>query len=93
MSRRLDAGSLRAALAAETVGRIDLQVLEAVDSTNAHLMQQPAVAPGRMAVCFARSQTEGRGRRGRTWISPDGKGIYLSVGWTFESLQIGRAHV
>ena len=83
----LDAHSLRAALPVATVARIDLEVFESIDSTNAHLMRQPATVPGRMAVCVARSQTAGRGRQGRDWISPDGRGIYLSVGWTFEQLR------
>ena len=83
----LDAHSLRAALPVATVARIDLEVFESIDSTNAHLMRQPATVPGRMAGCVARSQTAGRGRHGRDWISPDGRGIYLSVGWTFEQLR------
>lgn len=33
-------------------------------------------------VCFAELQTNGRGRRGRTWVSPFAKNISLSVGFT-----------
>ena len=33
------------------------------------------------AIVSAESQTKGRGRRGRDWVSPAGKGVYLSVIW------------
>src|SRR5690606_31411421 len=35
-------------------------------------------------VCLAEFQTAGRGRRGRSWISPFGKNIYLSMVWAFD---------
>src|ERR1700678_992404 len=31
------------------------------------------------AVVFAESQTKGRGRMGRTWVSPAGKGLWFTV--------------
>lgn len=34
-------------------------------------------------VCLAEMQTAGRGRRGREWVSPFAKNIYLSVAWNF----------
>lgn len=33
------------------------------------------------AIVSAQSQTSGRGRRGRDWVSPAGKGVYLSIVW------------
>ena len=48
-----------------------------VDSTNTYL-KSPSDAPdGTVAV--TEEQTAGRGRRGRTFESPAGKGVYLSV--------------
>lgn len=35
-------------------------------------------------VCLAESQTQGRGRMGRTWVSPFGRNLYLSVLWRLE---------
>jgi len=33
------------------------------------------------AIVSAAEQTSGRGRRGRDWVSPAGKGVYLSIVW------------
>lgn len=33
------------------------------------------------AIVTADAQSAGRGRRGRSWVSPPGKGVYLSVVW------------
>lgn len=59
-----------------------IDLLGAVDSTNARLAASRPV-PHRRAV-VAEGQTSGRGRRGRNWLSPLGGGIYLSLGWHFE---------
>jgi BirA family biotin operon repressor/biotin-[acetyl-CoA-carboxylase] ligase len=42
--------------------------------------QQPASA----WVCLAEYQTAGKGRRGRTWVSPFGHNIYVSLLWRFQ---------
>lgn len=44
------------------------------------------------AIVSADRQTHGRGRRGRDWVSPGGKGIYLSAVWRpkMGAEQIGR---
>lgn len=34
-------------------------------------------------VCVAEYQSAGRGRRGRTWVSPYGHHLYFSLFWTF----------
>lgn len=36
-------------------------------------------------VIFAEQQTAGRGRRGRTWVSPLGRNIYMSTIWRFSA--------
>ena len=54
-----------------------------VDSTNARLMelarQEQGLENGH--TCLAELQSQGRGRRGRTWQSPIGGNIYLSQYW------------
>jgi BirA family biotin operon repressor/biotin-[acetyl-CoA-carboxylase] ligase len=43
-------------------------------------MSNLAPAGEKVHVCFAEMQTAGKGRRGRSWISPFGENIYLSIG-------------
>ena len=56
-----------------------LDTFLAVDSTN-RVASAAGVAP---YACLAEMQTAGRGRRGREWVSPFAKNIYLSVAWQF----------
>src|SRR5690606_20325690 len=60
-----------------------LTIHEEVDSTNTWIRTLHEGAR-HGAVCLAERQTHGRGRRGRSWISPFGRNIYLSLGWQFE---------
>jgi BirA family biotin operon repressor/biotin-[acetyl-CoA-carboxylase] ligase len=56
-----------------------------LDSTNSWLLRRLAagtVTPG--TACLAEQQSQGRGRRGRAWISPFGRNLYCSLGWEFE---------
>jgi BirA family transcriptional regulator, biotin operon repressor / biotin---[acetyl-CoA-carboxylase] ligase len=76
----LDAGRIRAELPAEVYGRIGrLEVLPETDSTNTRVLASDRPV-GELVVCVAEFQSAGRGRRGRTWTSPPGGGICLSVG-------------
>ena len=54
-----------------------------IDSTNRHLMRRVSKEPVTGHVCLAECQHAGRGRRGRRWISPLGRNVYLSVLWHF----------
>lgn len=81
----LDADTIRAGVA-DT--EIQVKVLGSVDSTNARLAADGA-AHGH--VVLAETQTAGRGRRGRGWLSPPGAGIYLSLAWRFEAGLSGLA--
>jgi BirA family biotin operon repressor/biotin-[acetyl-CoA-carboxylase] ligase len=58
-----------------------LEIRPVVDSTNAQALRN--VSAGSGYVCLAELQFAGRGRRGRIWVSPFGKNIYLSTVWTF----------
>jgi len=60
-----------------------LDVLEEVDSTNSHLFAGPKPAAGKLRICLAEYQTGGRGRRGRAWLAPLGRGLCLSADWLF----------
>lgn len=54
-------------------------------STNAYLLGHAQRGAAGGWACLAERQTAGRGRRGRTWVSPLGGNIYLSVLWRFNS--------
>ncbi|MFA7430113.1 MAG: biotin--[acetyl-CoA-carboxylase] ligase [Rhodospirillaceae bacterium] len=55
-----------------------LVALSEVDSTNEEVRRRAAVDPAEGLAVMAAVQTAGRGRRGRTWVSPPGN-LYLSV--------------
>lgn len=59
-----------------------LEVAWSPDSTNSELLRRETPAGG-AAVLLAERQTGGRGRRGRTWVSPLAAHLYLSVARQF----------
>lgn len=61
----------------------ELSVREEVGSTNDEILRLPADSRHARAVISDR-QTVGRGRRQRSWHSPPGGNIYLSLGWKFD---------
>lgn len=52
---------------------------EQTGSTNDVVLQAAASGAVDGTCVIARAQTAGRGRRGRTWVSPPGAGLYFSV--------------
>ena len=56
-----------------------LQIFDVLDSTNTAAKQIAANGAVHGTVVIAEHQTAGRGRLGRSFHSPDAKGIYLSV--------------
>lgn len=62
----------------------ELEVFPLIDSTNTRAMARAAQGQSGY-VCLAELQSAGRGRRGRTWVSPFGKNIYLSITWSFDA--------
>lgn len=61
---------------------IEVQVFENIDSTNNYLKK--TLNPDKRKVCFAETQTGGRGRMGRFWHSPFGQNIYMSYSYPFK---------
>ncbi|MEP4890076.1 MAG: bifunctional biotin--[acetyl-CoA-carboxylase] ligase/biotin operon repressor BirA [Aliiglaciecola sp.] len=59
-----------------------INVQNVIDSTN-QFIRDMKVTPSNGYVCLAEAQTAGRGRRGRTWVSPYGSSIYMSMFWSF----------
>jgi len=61
---------------------ITLDVFESIDSTNQYLKTHKSDST--IQVCIAEAQTQGRGRLNRSWLSPFGKNIYLSLTYKFK---------
>ena len=56
---------------------------DSLPSTNERLLQVPDIpTTGSLAVCLAGHQSAGRGRNGKSWHSPAGAGLLLSVSLT-----------
>ncbi len=81
----LDVAQIRAALPrspARSLGA--LEVHWELDSTSSELQRRGVQAPD-LSVLLAETQSAGRGRRGRSWLSPPGLNLYLSCLKRFES--------
>jgi len=75
---RLTADDVKARLKTKRIGS-EILVFEETSSTN-DVVEHLAKSGAREGlVVFAESQTRGRGRRGRAWVSPRGKGLWFSV--------------
>ena len=64
----------------ETLG-LRIEVEREIDSTNAALKRRALSEDIHGVALFAETQTAGRGRLGRVWVSPPKSNIYLSLGW------------
>jgi BirA family biotin operon repressor/biotin-[acetyl-CoA-carboxylase] ligase len=61
-----------------------IYVHERIDSTNSEALRGIAAGLGAPFVVLAELQTNGRGRRGRDWLSPYGQNVYCSLAWRIE---------
>lgn len=75
---RLSEGELSGALAGCTLGG-KLVCLDSVDSTNNYAKKLADEGAPHGTVVLTELQTGGRGRQGKSFSSPAGKGLYLSV--------------
>ncbi len=62
----------------------ELVIFEKTDSTNEQALARVKQGQSLPFACFAEQQTQGRGRRGKVWISPPACSIYMSLAWRFE---------
>ncbi len=75
---RLTADDIKARLKPQVIGS-EVIVFSETASTNDVVAFLGAAGGREGLVVFAESQTKGRGRRGRSWLSPRGKGLWFSV--------------
>lgn len=81
----LDTPSILSAMDTRMRGVLkNIKILETLDSTSSALQRMPEQDRHGAAV-FAEHQSSGRGRRGRRWVSPFARNIYLSLGWQFQN--------
>jgi BirA family biotin operon repressor/biotin-[acetyl-CoA-carboxylase] ligase len=74
----LDAKRIRAAVPAAARKRLgELEVHWELDSTSSELQRRGATLAD-LSIVIAETQSAGRGRRGRAWLSPPGLNLYLS---------------
>jgi BirA family biotin operon repressor/biotin-[acetyl-CoA-carboxylase] ligase len=77
---------IRTELSAPVSSRlVQLEIRHQLDSTNSYLLERAQQGAPSGSVCLAEQQTAGRGRRGRQWVSPFGRNIYLSTLWRFQA--------
>lgn len=80
----LDVETVRAALPDSVRGRLgELELHWEIDSTSSEIQRRQAQLPD-LSMVLAETQTAGRGRRGRRWLSPPGLNVYLSCLKRFE---------
>ena len=61
-----------------------IEIHDSINSTNSYLVDYTQQQAKSGVVCFAEHQSAGKGRRGRTWVSPYGSNLYMSILWRFQ---------
>jgi len=64
---------------------VRLFIEETLPSSNQYIRQRFEQGAGHGEVCLVEQQSAGRGRRGRSWTTPWGRALMLSLGWRFDS--------
>ena len=86
-SELLDAEQIVRLLPHDVAARLrSAQCVWRTSSTNADLLERPAGPIGSFDFLTAECQTEGRGRRKRSWFAPPCGAICLSISWNFAAL-------
>ncbi len=75
----LDKEKILSKLSNEFRSKVVLEVFDTISSTNDYLLREEKNKNKDIKICVAEEQTKGRGRRGKSWISPKFKNIYFSL--------------
>lgn len=79
----LSAAQISQSLSAKTRQQLHILVQQTTKSTNDVVWQHVNNDSSIPVVCFAETQTAGRGRRGDQWQSPASGNLYFSLFWPF----------
>ena len=81
----LDGQAITGALAVAAKPHLsNINIFQTIDSTNTYARELAEKNSVSGLVILAEQQTGGRGRRGKSWVSPFVANIYLSIVWDFE---------
>ena len=75
----LDKEKILSKLTNEFRSKVVLEIFDTISSTNDYLLKKEKSKNKDIKICIAEEQTKGRGRRGKSWISPKFKNIYFSL--------------
>ena len=75
----LDKEKILSKLSNEFRSKVVLEVFDTISPTNDYLLRKEKNKNKDIKICIAEEQTKGRGRRGKSWISPKFKNIYFSL--------------
>ena len=75
----LDKEKILSKLSNEFRSKVVLEIFDTISSTNDYLLREEKNKNKDIKICVAEEQTKGRGRRGKSWISPKFKNIYFSL--------------
>lgn len=78
MKECADAKSIREYLA-DYAADIKIETVDIIDSTNEEMKRRALKGEGEISLLIAEKQTKGRGTKGRSFFSPGGTGIYMSL--------------
>jgi BirA family biotin operon repressor/biotin-[acetyl-CoA-carboxylase] ligase len=70
---------IKQSLKTQWLGRSAVSFFDVVESTNTEAKRLAREGAPEGTLVVAGGQTKGRGRLGRTWVSPSGSGLYLSI--------------
>jgi len=77
-TERIDKSIINEYLITDYMGR-ELFVFDCIDSTNSEAKRKTVAEFASGMTLISEEQTDGRGRLGRNWVSPKGKGLWMSV--------------
>ena len=79
LANGLSPHAIRECLRTRWLGQAEVCCFDVVESTNMEANRLAREGAPNGTVIVANAQTKGRGRLGRSWISPRGSGLYLSI--------------